>query len=86
VEAAYRWYEDQRAGLGEEFLAAVGQTVEAIASHPAGYPAIHRETRRALVRRFPYAVFYRLVGEQVVVVACMHARRHPNRWRRRRDG
>lgn len=62
------------------------RTLEAIADHPAGYPAIHRDTRRGLVRRFPYAVFYRVVGEQVVVVACMHARRNPNRWRGRRNG
>ena len=86
AEAAYRWYEHQRVGLGEEFLAAVRRTLKTITDHPAAYPVIHRETRRALVRRFPYAVFYRLVGEQVVVVACMHARRSPHRWRRRLDG
>jgi plasmid stabilization system protein ParE len=84
VEAAYRWYEHQRVGLGEEFLAAVRRTLKTITAHPAGCPVIHRHTRRALVRRFPYAVFYQLVGEQVVVVACMHGRRSPRRWRRRR--
>ena len=42
VEGAYRWYEDQRGGLGEEFLAAVQAGLEMIAAHPlwsAGVPA-----------------------------------------------
>jgi len=72
VEAAYRWYEHRRAGLGSEFLDAARATLSAIDANPAGYPVVYRSTRRALVRRFPYAVFYRLMGEHVVVVAYMH--------------
>jgi plasmid stabilization system protein ParE len=83
VEAAYRWYERQRAGLGDEFLATVRTALRAIETHPEAYPIAHRNTRRVLVRRFPYAIFYRIVAEHVVVVACMHARRNPRQWRRR---
>ena len=83
IEDAFSWYERQRPGLGDEFLAAVQATRDSIAAHPAIYPVIHRDTRRALVRRFPYGIFYRVYGEVVVVVACMHARRDPKRWRSR---
>jgi len=83
VEAAYRWYEQQRAGLGDEFLDAVRATLRAIEANPASYAVGYRNTRRGLVRRFPYAVFCRVMGEHVVVVACMHARRNPRQWRRR---
>jgi len=84
VEAAYRWYERQRAGLGDAFLEAVRTALGAIGANPLSSPVVHRNTRRALVRRFPYAVFYQLMGEHIVVVACMHARRNPRQWRRRR--
>jgi toxin ParE1/3/4 len=83
VEAAYRWYERRRAGLGDRFLDAVASALRAIDASPGTHAVVHRGTRRALVRRFPYAIFYRIAGGHVVIVACMHARRDPTRWRGR---
>jgi plasmid stabilization system protein ParE len=71
VEGAYRWYEEQRAGLGGEFLVAVQSGLELIAAHPLAAPVVHRDTRRLLLRRFPYGVFYRQVGDEIVVVGCL---------------
>jgi toxin ParE1/3/4 len=84
VEGAYRWYENQRPGLGEEFLAALGASLEMIAAHPLAAPVVHKDIRRLLSRRFPYGVFYRLVEEEIVVVGCLHAKRNPSVWRSRR--
>ena len=83
IDEAFLWYERQRPGLGDEFLAAVQSTRDGIAAHPAMYPVLHRNTRRALVRRFPYGIFYRVYADVIVVVACMHARRDPTRWKSR---
>ena len=83
IDEAYRWYERQRVGLGEEFLSAVDAALQDLAAHPAAYAVIHRQTRRALLRRFPYAIFYRLYDENVIVIACMHGRRNPRRWKGR---
>jgi len=54
--------------------------IDAVARHPPRYPVVRRNTRRALLRRFPYAVFFRTYDEIVVIVACMHGRRNPRRW------
>jgi toxin ParE1/3/4 len=83
VEDAYNWYEAQQAGLGDEFLAAVRSLVEVIQANPNRFPALHRQTHRALLRRFPYGLFYRVIDDQIIFVACMHAKRHPRRWRSR---
>ena len=83
MEEAYRWYEQQRPGLGEEFLAAVDSLLGDIVAHPTAYPAIHREARRALLRRLPYAIFFRSYRDIVIVLECMHGRRDPNRWKGR---
>ena len=83
IEEAYLWYESRRIGLGEEFLAAVDLLLGEILAHPTAYQVIHREARRALLRRFPYALFYRIYGETVVVLACMQGRRDPKRWMNR---
>jgi plasmid stabilization system protein ParE len=85
IGEAFLWYERQKAGLGNEFLAVVQSALENIDAHPTRYLIVHRETRRALVRRFPYGGFYRVYGEVVIVVACMHARRNPMRWKFQRE-
>lgn len=85
IDDAYRWYEAQRSGLGEEFLAALSALRGRIADEPSAFPILHRETRRALIpRRFPYGVFYRVYDDVIVIVACLHARRDPRRWQSRR--
>ena len=84
VEDAFRWYEQQRPGLGEEFLHEPSVALNAIAENPHRFPALHRQTRRALIRRFPYGVYYRFLDTRVVVVACLHGRRDPRRWHRRK--
>jgi len=56
----------------------------AIARHPSAFPLVHRNLRRALLRRFPYCILYLVEREQVVVFGCMHAARDPRAWQRRR--
>jgi len=83
IDDAFLWYERQRPGLGHDFLTAAQAAIDAIAEHPFRYLIVRRDTRRALIRRFPYAIYYRIYGDVVVVVACMHGRRSPRRWRSR---
>ncbi len=80
IDEAFLWYERQQAGLGDEFLTAVQSALDDVVAHPTKYPVVHRETRRVLVHRFPYGIFYRVYSEVVVVVACLHGRRDPRRW------
>jgi plasmid stabilization system protein ParE len=83
IDEAYLWYESQGVGLGNEFLAAAQAVVDAIAEDPLKHPVVHRNTRRTLLKRFPYALYYRVYDDVVVVVACMHGRRSPSRWQSR---
>ncbi|MGH7709885.1 MAG: type II toxin-antitoxin system RelE/ParE family toxin [Gemmatimonadaceae bacterium] len=83
VAEAADWYELQAPGLGPQFVAEVDAVFTHIAAYPASFPAVYREIRRALLRRFPYAVYYRLVDARPQVIACTHVRRHPRTWRRR---
>jgi plasmid stabilization system protein ParE len=80
---AYVRYERERKGLGEEFLAEVQVTAQLVLGMPRAYPVIRRETRRALIHRFPHGLFYRLIDETVVIVACFHTSRDPALWARR---
>jgi plasmid stabilization system protein ParE len=80
VADAYAWYEGQRAGLGEEFLGCLDACVEAVRRSPKANATIFRRFRRALLRRFPYAVFYEYDSGVVIVFGVFHTSRHPMRW------
>jgi plasmid stabilization system protein ParE len=83
LDEAYAWYERQRSGLGEEFLGCVEARIEQICRNPEWFPTVHEQYRRALVRRFPYAVFYELAGEMVTIYSIFHTARDPSKWRQR---
>lgn len=83
LSTAWDWYEQRRSGLGEEFLAAVERCVERITTNPKLFAVVHRDVRRALVGRFPYAVFFAIRDEEVTVLAILHARRDPGTWLQR---
>jgi plasmid stabilization system protein ParE len=54
--------------------------VEAITQNPRRFPIVHRDRRRAGVRRFPYGLFFEVQQHRIVVIACFHARRNPQSW------
>lgn len=83
LNRVYVRYEQERKGLGEEFLEEVRATAQSVLAIPQGYPVVIRQTRRALVHRFPYGLFYRIIDQTVVIVACFHTSRDPALWGRR---
>ena len=80
---AFGWYEQQNPGLGAEFLRSADAALQSILRAPQQYPRVHKAIRRALVRRFPYGVFFIEEGDRIVVLAVFHARRNPKHWRDR---
>ena len=80
---AYRWYESQERGLGAEFREELHAAINRLRKAPKSNRTLLRETRRARLKRFPYGVFYRDYADVIVVVAVMHGRRHPKRWKLR---
>ena len=83
VEEAYRWYEERSEGLGLEFLRVADACLSSAQRNPAAYPIVYERVRRALLRKFPYALFYLVDESRIVVIACFHIRRSPADWQRR---
>jgi plasmid stabilization system protein ParE len=80
---AIDWYESRGRGLGADLLRCVDACLERILRHPEAYPVVHRSTRMAIVRRFPYLVLYRTTEDSISVIAIFHAKRNPMIWRKR---
>ena len=77
------WYEEQRPGLGRQFLDEVLAAFSMIEATPLMHPIVHRDARRALIRRFPFGIYYRIETGAIIVVAIMHGSRDPRRWKKR---
>jgi len=83
VDEAYRWYEQKRSGLGDDFLAAIEEVFNRLRAMPVIHQVIYRDVRRSLPRRFPYAVYYRIHADRVEVIAVQHTSRDPSGWQSR---
>ncbi|MGI8654261.1 MAG: type II toxin-antitoxin system RelE/ParE family toxin [Pyrinomonadaceae bacterium] len=83
VQEAFDWYQEKTEGLGLEFLRAADACLAGIQRSPFASPMMYQEIRRALLRKFPYILFYIVKEEQIIVLACFHAKRDPIDWMRR---
>jgi plasmid stabilization system protein ParE len=79
-------YEVERTGLGAEFAADVERATRRIASFPRHGSPYLAETRRIVLRRFPYSVVYWPDPQDLLVIAVAHQRRKPGYWRKRVPG
>jgi plasmid stabilization system protein ParE len=79
IAEAQLWYETQRIGLGREFYSEVSSVIDRLAHTPLVYQIVHQEVRRALVPRFPYLIWYRVLGSVVTVLACTHGKQNPSK-------
>lgn len=83
LQSAIEWYNGQKPGLGIDFLDEVRVCINGIREHPEFHSPIHKKFRRALVKRFPYAIYYKIVKQTVEILAIVHYSRRPSVWRRR---
>jgi plasmid stabilization system protein ParE len=81
-DAALR-YEQERPNLGFRFESEVDATIRRTVENPLQFPEVESGIRRALVRIFPYGVFFLLEEPLVLVIAVLHLHRHPDAWKGR---
>lgn len=83
MTAAFDWYEERQAGLGQKFLAEVNAALRGIAENPLHHESLYKNVRRVLTRRFPYKVFFCIEADEIEVIGVVHAKRHPRVWQGR---
>ena len=77
LDEAVDWYEARRRGLGLELLDEVNAALGRIVESPGRFRRVRGEVRRALLRRFPYALHFLVEADGIVVLAVFHVRRDP---------
>ena len=77
VAIAIGWYGQPNINQAAAFVRELERTETHLASHPQLYQYVEAEIRRAVLRRFPYSLFYVIENDVVIVLACMHQRQAP---------
>ena len=85
IERAADDYESREAGLGHRFAVQVQSTLTRIGQNPFQYQIVPDSfnSRRASVREFPFGIWYQVLPDESVVIACL-AHRQDDRLARRR--
>ena len=74
---ARAWYSLQRQGLDAQLMMRIDEALQRIVQAPEAYPTVYRQLRRAVIRQFPFAIFYEMTTDEVRVIAVFHSRRDP---------
>ncbi len=83
IEETFSWYEEQSIGLGMEFIRCMDAAIDLITRTPEIYQKVYKEVRRALIRRFPYGLFYLIENDKIIILALLHAKRDPQLMKER---
>jgi toxin ParE1/3/4 len=80
IDAA-TYYEEQRLGLGLEYLEEIEHAVNFLTHYPEAGSKVRGSVRRLTLPKFPYSLLYRLLeDDQIRVLAVAHHKRRPQYW------
>jgi len=80
LKQAAAYYKNIRQTLGRHFLAEIREAIGRVVENPLAWTSYINETRRCLVRRFPYGLVYAIEEDHILFLAVMHLRRKPGYW------
>ncbi len=83
MQHAKDWYNDKSDNLGNDFMIEVERTIAQMLNNPYQFPLITQDTRKAVINRFPYTIFYQIGLNTVDLYAVFHNSRNPIIWKKR---
>ena len=83
VSAAVEWYDHHHRELGDQFVEKLDALLQQIAEYPRSYRPLESDVRRAILKQFPYAIYYQFTDAAIRVIAVLHTSRRPDYWKDR---
>ncbi len=85
-DEAADWYGKHESELRSEFITSIDETLIQVRRLPLSFPVVYGSNiRRALVRKFPFAIFFRYEETWIYIYAIFHTSRNPMIWHGRID-
>ena len=83
LDEAIRYYDHQLAGLGFRFFQEVTAAIDRVKLMPEAWTKIGEQTRRCLIKGFPYALHYIAEQDEILITAVAHLHRNPEHYENR---
>jgi plasmid stabilization system protein ParE len=83
VREAYQYYESEQKGLGQQFIDKLDALFNLLLENPHLFAKDFEEVRKAPMKKFPFSVYYEIVGDKIFVYSVFHQSRKPEDWKRR---
>ena len=83
IQTGNSWYELQQSELGIEFVEAIEKTIKNLQPNPRQFALIYKGIRRAVVKRFPFGIYYFIKDDLINIFAVVHFSRNPIIWKKR---
>ena len=83
IQTGKDWYETKQDLLGNDFIDAIESALIRIHSNPRIFSLIYKGIRRALVKRFPFGIYYFIKDDIINIFAVIHSSRNPKIWKKR---
>ena len=77
LESGQLFYEQQEEGLGIYFQDSLFSDIDSLRFY-AGIHPIQYDKHRLLSKKFPYAIYYQVESDSIIVFAVLDCRRNPN--------
>ncbi|MCB1176035.1 MAG: type II toxin-antitoxin system RelE/ParE family toxin [Leptospiraceae bacterium] len=85
IKESYQYYEEQKEGLGAEFLDEVNEKIQEIVEKPEKYSKYYKNVRKTSLKRFPFNILYTIKEKLVAIIGVWHKRREPGKLEKRID-
>ncbi len=76
LDGGYSFYESQREGLGNYFQESLFSDIDSLKIY-AGIHSKHFGKYRLLSKRFPYAIYYTIKFDVIIISAVLDCRKNP---------
>jgi hypothetical protein len=80
---AKNFYNSKVNGLGNHLFEEIDRAIKLIEETPVTWPTISKYLHRFILKKFPFAVIYRIKEDSIQVIAFMHQHRKPFYWKKR---
>jgi toxin ParE1/3/4 len=78
LNEGFSWCEEKRKGLGYDFVLQVDAGIKFIQRNPEIHQIGYKNTRKHLIRKFPYKIIYLVDIDRVVILGIIHGKRSPD--------
>lgn len=83
IDSIFNWYEDQQSNLGFDFIFELDTVISIIKYNPKLFSEKRKNIRRALIRKFPYGVYFTIRNQSIIILMVIHQKRSPKIWQQR---